>query len=244
MAKKKLANQHCSVPGCKAKQPHTSEFLIRILADRFAQRDKCLQWVQGAMAELHASMTADITDGRLFAWYTRMRQVEELYFKTLYILFLATDDEVTHILSGQMPNSFSVIYDKVNNAIMGGRAGLKQINPGFVEGEFCMFDIINDAAHVGFGAMQMVANLNVNSENLSYLPSYMKHVENYFNRINYMRQMFEGGKDKKTVMEAMINIHRPKEYWEEKAKASKDAAEKGLPVSELSRSRYGSGGDS
>ena len=47
------------------------------------------------------------------------------------------------------------------------------------------------------------------------------------------RQMFEGGKDKKTVMEGMINIHRPKEYWEEKAKESKDAAEKRQPESEL-----------
>jgi len=196
------------------------------------------------MTELHASMTADIADGRIFAWYTRMRQVEELYFKTLYILFLATDDEATHILSGQMPNSFSVIYDKVNDAIMGGRAGLKQIKPGLVEGEFCMFDIINDAAHVGFGAMQMVVNLNDNSENLSFLPNYMKHVENYIIRINYMRQMFEGGKDKKTVMEGMINIHRPKEYWEEKAKESKDAAEKRQPESELRSSGSGSGGDS
>jgi hypothetical protein len=181
------------------------------------------------MTKLHASMTADISDGRIFGWYTRMRQVEELYFKTLYILFLASNDEAIHILSGQMPNSFSVIYDKVNNAIMGGRAALKQTMPGLVEGEFCMFEIINDAAHVGFGAMQMVINLNESSESLSFLPNYMKHVENYIIRINYMRQMFEGGKDKKTVMEGMINIHRPKEYWEEKAKELREAAEKQQP---------------
>jgi hypothetical protein len=178
-------------------------------------------------------MAADIADGRIFGWYTRMRQVEELYFKTLYILFLASNDEATHILSGQMPNSFSVIYDKVNNAIMGGRAALKQVMPGLVEGEFRMFEIINDAAHVGFGAMQMVVNLNENPESLSFLPNYMKHVENYIIRINYMRQMFEGGKDKATVMGGMINIHQPKEYWQEKAKESRNPAEKQQAISEL-----------
>jgi hypothetical protein len=220
MAKKKQTNQHCFVSGCKAKQPHTSDFLVKALADRFAQPDKCLQWVQGAMTELYASMNADIADHRIFGWYTRLRQIEELYFKTLYILFLATGDEAIHILSGQMPDSFSIIYDKVNDAIMGGRAALKQTKPGLVDGEFCMFDIINDAAHVGFGAMQMVVNLDGNSENLSFLPNYMKHVENYIIRINYMRQMFEGGKDKNAVMGGMINIHKPKEYWEQKSKDS------------------------
>lgn len=232
------------MPGCKAKQPHASEFLVRTLADRFAQSDKCLQWVQGAMTELHASMAADIADGRIFGWYTRMRQVEELYFKTLYILFLASNSETIHILSGQTPNSFSVIYDKVNDAIMGGRAALKQTMPGLVEGEFRMFEIINDAAHVGFGAMQMVVNLNESPESLSFLPNYMKHVENYIIRINYMRQMFEGGKDKRAVMEGMINIHRPKAYWEEKARESREAAEKKQTASELGPSGSGSDGDS
>jgi hypothetical protein len=199
--------------------------LIKALAERFSQPDKCLQWVQGAMIEIQASMAADTENGRVFAWYTRMRQVEELYFKTLYILFLASDQEAIHILSGQMPNSFSAIYDKVNKAIMNGRTGLKEIKPGLVDGEFCMFDVINDGAHVGFGAMQMVVNLNENPESLGFLPGYMKHVENYIIRINYMRQMFEAGKDKETVKNAMINIHRPREYWEQRAKGAQSKAE-------------------
>ena len=32
-----------------------------------------------------------------------------------------------------------------------------------------------------------------------------------------MRQMFEGGKDKSTVLEAFKNLHRPKEYWNQMA---------------------------
>jgi hypothetical protein len=40
-----------------------------------------------------------------------------------------------------------------------------------------------------------------------------------------MRQMLEGGKDKATVMAAMINIHQPAEYWAEKATQAKASAE-------------------
>jgi hypothetical protein len=174
------------------------------------------------MAELKSSLISDVQEGRLFSWYTRMRQPEELYFRTLYVLFLAADDEIPHILSGSLPNSFSTIYDKVNEVIMGGRGDLTATKPGLVNGQFRMIDNLNDGAHVGFGALQMVVNLSQNPEYLSFLPAYLKHIENYCIRIDYMRRMFEGGKDKKTVMEAMINIHRPKEYWEQKAKEDKN----------------------
>jgi hypothetical protein len=223
--KKKKVNPHCPVPGCDTKQPHTADFLVKALADRFDHPDKCLQWVLGSMVELRDSMIADVDGGRLFSWYSRMRQPEELYFRTLYILFLAADAEIPHILSGAMPNSFSKIYEKVNNAIMGGRGDLTATKPGLINGQFRMIDNLNDGAHVGFGAMQMVVNLAQNPEYLSFLPSYLKHIENYCARINYMRQMFEGGKDKATVMAAMINIHQPAEYWAEKAKQEKAAAE-------------------
>jgi len=196
-------NANCPVQGCKAEKPHTDDFLVKELVNRFAMLDKCLQWVSLAMAELRDSMIADMETGRLFAWYTRMRQIEELYFKTLYVLFLAPDSELPHVLSGETPNSFSIIYDKVNTAIMGGRGELKTIKPG----QFRMFDNINDGAHVGFGAMQMIVNLRNNPESLDFLPGYVKHVETYCARVDYMRQMFEGGREKQIVMDAMIRLH-------------------------------------
>jgi hypothetical protein len=50
------------------------------------------------------------------------------------------------------------------------------------------------------------------------MAKYLAHVNNYCARINYMRLMFEGGKDKSIVLEAFKNLHRPKEYWDQKAK--------------------------
>ena len=219
MAKPKTKpNPHCAVPGCRTKQPHTDDFLVKALVDRFAAPDKCLSWVLAGMAELMDSVLEDILDRRLFGWYTRMRPIEELYFKTLYIILLAPDCEIPHLLSGDHPNSLSQIYDKVNKEILEGRGELTEVKPGLVSGEFKMIDNLHDAAHVGFGAMQMVVNIAQSPEYTPNMAKYMAHVNNYCARINYMRQMFEGGKDKSTVLEAFKNLHRPKEYWDQKAK--------------------------
>jgi len=218
MTMRKKLNPYCTVPGCKTKQAHTADFLVKALVDRFAAPDKCLSWVLAGMAELRDSVIEDVLDRRLFSWYTRMRQPEELYFRTLYILFLASSDEVPHILSGDLPNSFSQIYDKVNEVILEGRGEMTEVKPGLVSGEFRMIDNLNDGAHVGFGAMQMIVNIAQNPEYTPNMAKYLKHIEDYCARINYMRQMFEGGKDKKIVLEAVMNLHRPKEYWEQKAK--------------------------
>ena len=218
MKKRQKSNPYCPVPGCQTKQPHTADFLVKALVDRFAAPDKCLNWVLASMAELRDSVIEDILDRRLFSWYTRMRQPEELYFRTLYILFLASNDDVPHILSGYLPNSFSQIYDKVNEVILEGRGEMTEVKPGQVSGEFRMIDNLNDGAHVGFGAMQMIVNIAQNPEFTPNMAAYLKHVDDYCIRINYMREMFEGGKDKKTVLDAVMNLHRPKEYWEQKAK--------------------------
>lgn len=177
------------------------------------------------MAELRDSVTDDVQKNRLFSWYTRMRQPEELYFRTLYILFLASDEEIPHILSGDLPNSFSHIYKAVNDAMLEGRGEMTEVKPGLVSGEFRMIDNLNDGAHVGFGAMQMIVNIAQNPEHTPDLAAYLRHIEIYCARINYMRQMFEGGKPKVVVREAVMNLHRPKEYWEQKAKEQKAAAE-------------------
>jgi hypothetical protein len=219
MAKRK-ANPFCPVVGCTTDKPHVDDFLVKLLVERFAEPDKCLSWVLAGMAELRDSVTDDISKNRLFSWYTRMRQPEELYFRTLYVLFLSTDEEVPHILSGAPPNSFSKIYKAVNEAILEGRGEITEAKPGLVSGEFRMIDNLNDGAHVGFGAMQMIVNIGQNPEHTPDLAAYLRHMETYCARINYMRQMFEVGKSTEIVREAIVNLHRPKEYWQNKAKES------------------------
>jgi len=87
----------------------------------FAPPDKMAQWSLVAMAELSQSISRDLADKKVFAFHTRIRQPEELYIRTLYALFVASDSELPHILSGAMPNGFSSLYREVNRVVFGGR---------------------------------------------------------------------------------------------------------------------------
>lgn len=61
------------------------------------------------IAELRNSVADDVNSGRLYGYITRWRQPEELYYRTLYVLFVADENEVQHVLSGEMPNGFAAI---------------------------------------------------------------------------------------------------------------------------------------
>jgi hypothetical protein len=65
--------------------------------------------------------------------------------------FLAPDDEVPHILSGDLPNSFPHIYKAVNEAILEGRGEMTEVKPGLVSGEFRMIANLNDGDAVARG---------------------------------------------------------------------------------------------
>jgi len=227
MKKPKLRpNPNCPYPGCKSKKPHTTDPLLQALVDRYAAPDRMTSWMLAGMAELRDSITRDLTEGRLFAWYSRLRQPEELYFRALFILFIAKDGEVPHILSGAMPNSFSDIYSQVNDLIMDGRGEILSVKPGQGFGEFRMIDTLNNGAHVAFPALQMCAMMALHPENVPDRQKYFNHLETYCTRLNYMRQMFEGGKSKNDVLGGVIAMHKPDAYWEEKSKEARDAAEK------------------
>ena len=66
------------------------------------------------MAELRDSICRDLVENKVLAWYTRLRQPEEIYVTVLYALFIADEKELHHIISGETPNGFSRLYPKVN----------------------------------------------------------------------------------------------------------------------------------
>lgn len=216
--KKKNTNLYCPVPGCRTKKAHVADPLVKALVERFAAPDKMISWVLAGMAELRDSARQDVADNRLFSWYSRMRQPEELYFRTLYILFIASDTEVPHVLSGDTPNSFFSLYGKVNKIILEGRGELTERKQDLGPGDFSMIDYMNHAAHAAFPALQMIVNITQNPQYAPNFQGYLQHLEKYCARLNYMLQMFEGGKGKKTVLEGLVNLHRPASYWEQKSK--------------------------
>ena len=126
-------------------------------------------------------MDDDVAAGRHFAMITRTRQLEELYIRALYAMFIADPSEVAHIMSDATPNSFSVMYRKVNQTIFGGKGLLEVSQSGLTSGTFTAMGTINSGAHASFSTMMMVVGLVKNPQYLAAFKNgqYFDHVSIY-----------------------------------------------------------------
>lgn len=218
--KKPTNNPFCCVPGCRTKERHTDDPIIKALLTEFSDPARHAMWVLGAITELARSINDDFAAGRVFAAMSRSRQPEELYFRSLYAIFLASPGELAHIVSGKTPNSLVGYYREVNRAILEGRGELEKIQAGRSFGSFTAMETINNHAHVSYPALGETIGIVRNPEYLTGVPEkLLKHHFTYVTYLDHARKLFEAGRDKKTVMEALIYMHRPMSYHGQKAEA-------------------------
>jgi hypothetical protein len=214
MAKKKYdrnnPNPNCPVSGCQTDQPHAQDPIVKALIIQFAPREKMTEWVLAAMAELRNSIVRDLQDGQVFAWFTRFRQPEELYIRTLYCLFVANEKELHHVLSGEQPNGISGLYEKVNPVVFEGRGLLLTPQPGLDPSTtFKPMDMLHEGAHISFSSFLTVIGLIKNPTQRPQPERIFQHLTTYCNYLNYMHGMFKAGKEMKHVLAGVINMHRP-----------------------------------
>lgn len=209
--KKTKVNPYCPVPRCKAKVPHLSDPVVAALAHNFSDLARVAEWTCASIAELGKSMADDLAAGRYFALITRTRQVEELYIRALYAMFIADPSEIAHILSDATPNSFSEMYRKVNHSIFGGKALLEVSQPGLTSGTFSAMGTINSGAHASFSTMLMVRGLVKNPQYRAAFTDgrYFDHVSVYCSYLDHARKQFAAGKDKATVLAELTELHLP-----------------------------------
>jgi hypothetical protein len=213
----KKINPHCPVSGCKTTKPHADDLIAKGLIDEFSPPEKMTFWVLTAMAELGQSIARDYEEKKYFAWHARLRQPEEMYVRTLYALFIASEKELHHILSGDMPNSFSHYYKEVNGVVFEGRGLLLSKQPGLTYGTFKPMETLHDGAHVSFRAMLTCIDFAKHPEQLPSAEAYRKHLVAYCKYLDYMHNMFKAGKEKKHVLDGVKNLHRPTSHWQAKA---------------------------
>ena len=172
-------NPHCPVPRCKTRGPHMDDPTVQGLFAEFSDPERTALWTMTAIGEVLNSMAVDLAAGRHFALILRLRQVEELYVRALYAMFIADDGELAHILSDEYPNSFSEMYRKVNEVVLEGPGPLEVEYPGLNSGVFTAMDTINQGAHASFSAMMMVIGFARHPEHLEPYTSgrYFKHVD-------------------------------------------------------------------
>jgi hypothetical protein len=214
MAKKSKPkrNPHCPVLGCRTQRPHSESEIVQGLLRAFSHPADLLAWVKGSIAELRDSVRDDVNNGRLFAYLTRWRQPEELYFRALYVLFIADE----HVLSGELPNSFTAIWRKVNEHVLEGRGTLDKMQPGLTSGQFTPMETINSNAHASFASMVTCIGLARNIEYQKQIPRHLEHWTRLCNYLNYMEGMFKAGKAKAHVLAGIRNLHKPLSVWQAK----------------------------
>jgi hypothetical protein len=161
------------------------------------------------MAELGHSITRDLQDKKLFAFLTRMRQPEELYVRTLYALFVASSGELAHLVSGELPNGFSKMYEAVDELVFGKRGLLFAEQSGLRQGTFKPIDTLNDGAHVSFRAMFTCIGWVMNPQHVPDPDRYTKHIQQYCQKLDYMLGMFNANKDRKDVLAGLQRLHTP-----------------------------------
>jgi hypothetical protein len=229
--KPRKENSHCHVAGCGTMQPHLSDLSVASMMKAYEDPKQLAGWAEAGMKELALSFLQDMEAGRVFAWVTRLRQIEELYIRAIYTLLIAEKSEVPHLLSNMRPNGFSALYKKVNDLVFEGRGKLTDVAPGRSYGEFTPMETINQGAHVSFASMLTAIGINSLPNEETNFDNYHKHLETYLVRLNYMRKMFEQGRSRDQVLEGLRMMHKPDSYWIEQQRLAK-----GGPASEGSSS--------
>lgn len=212
---KNAVNPNCPVNGCRTNKPHNDDPIVQSLIAEFAPPEKMTLWVRVAMAELRESICRDLQENKLFAWYSRLRLPEEMYIRTLYALFIATEKELIHILSGAAPNGLSPLYAKVNEVVFEGRGLMQVRQPGLIQGTFKPIDSLHEGAHGSFPAFLTCIGLSRDRTNLPSPERHAEHLQKYCAYLDYMHGMFKAGKDKKHVLAGVISAHRPASYWQQ-----------------------------
>jgi hypothetical protein len=209
--KRQRKNPHCPVSGCKTKQPHLSSAVTAGLHHTFSDPERCAQWTKHCIVELINSVIADVNGTRFFAYLTRWRQPDEMYYRALYLLFVADKDAIPHVVSGEMPNSFSVMQKAVNQTVFGGKRSLDTPQSGLSGEQFTIFDTLNSSAHASFATI--VACIEFAKKPEFRAPIIEKHLaywKNLCNNLDQAEKMFKDGKKRDEVLVEFKKLHGQK----------------------------------
>jgi hypothetical protein len=207
----------CPVQGCAAKTPHTSNPTVKAFM-RLSPAE-VINWTKRCIAELIQSVIDDLNKGRFFAYLTRWRDPEELYTRVLFAMFVAPSDHLPHIFSGDMPNGFTAMWKKVNEIVFEGNGTLFNEQVGLDGNVFTPMDTLNQGAHNSFSTMLTTIGL-VRSNAQEWQPRIKKHLEHWQKQVEYLNhieQLFQAGRKKEVILQAIINMHRSIKRWEEVA---------------------------
>ena len=213
LSPRKKVNPHCVVPGCRTKRPHSESPATQEIIQCFSDPTKLTMGVKLSIGDLMESVNDDLAKGRFFAYHTRARQVEELYCRVLYVLFIADERALPHIFSGDPPNSFSQMWREVNRVVLDGRGALDTLRTNPSGEEFTAMDMLNESAHASFAAIAVSIAFAHSPDSQAQITRHVDYWKKLYTYLNYMEGMFKAGKSKSDVLVGVRNLHKPASAW-------------------------------
>lgn len=74
-------------------------------------------------------------------------------------------------------------------------------------------DILNDSAHASFAMIMTCMAIAADPGCHAYIKKHVQHWQKLCDYLDYMQQMFAGGKTKMDVLAGVKNLHRPPSAW-------------------------------
>jgi hypothetical protein len=200
-------NHFCPVAGCRTKAPHTDDKAVAALL-QIANRPAVLSgWATDGLKELRDSICNDVENQRWFAAVTRLRQVDEIYVRTIYGLLLVEEDRLPHFLSEKPPNGYSALYDRVAADVYGKTGTLRDRRPGLYSGDFSAMDMLNHTAHVSFLSLTTARGIHNDPRQIDW-QGYIKAIGARIDRLNTLTEMFSAGSSKAEVLSTLRSQYK------------------------------------
>jgi hypothetical protein len=222
--KKHKLNPHCPVVGCKAKAPHAIDRTVSDFIKVFGDPTRLTWFARLGMSQLLISMQQDWDGKREFAWFCRIRQTEELFYRTLYAVFFASEAELPHIMSGEQPNSIIPCYRKVNDELYMGRGGLTEELPGLGPDSILNtpLDLLHSGAHTAIAALMSGLAFARNADLHPYVDKLHWKVRINVDRLDWIHKLFANGANK----DAVLKKYKEDRNWRDELETLKNSTDR------------------
>jgi hypothetical protein len=101
----------------------------------------------------------------------------------------------------------------VNKEILGETGVLYKVLTDPTGAEFTAIRTLNESTHGSLRFLLMCAQMARNPKFRPDFPRYFEHVDRYWAYLNYMEEMFRGGKTRADVLVGVRNMHKPRAAW-------------------------------
>jgi hypothetical protein len=219
----KKKNPHCPVPGCRATQPHLKNKQHQEIYAAFTNPTLLAQTVKSCIVDIVQSCIDDVNRTRFFAYLSRWRLPEEMYTRALYLLFVATPEEIAHVVSDELPNSFSAMWRKVNAAVFDGKSPLEKKLTGLRGEEFTTMDTLNHSAHGSLIAVVTTLGFQKNPNRVQLSDRHLAVWKKYCDFLDYAEKKFGEGKSRAEVLVGFKHLLARPSTWPPKQPARENS---------------------